>query len=262
MDENIIQSDSRNSSVEYGTIEAPLIDTPIMQYSIPDELILEDISVVADDGNVEISGSDEARAEMFGALGKYFAEVGNPENNADNPFFKSKYAPLSEVLNTIRPVMGKYGLALIQSPKVTSDGMGSVQTILTHESGTYMSFPSLTGKPAKADIQGMGAVITYLRRFSVNAIAGVAGEVDDDGNAAAGVNKKSPAKTAKKTTAKAKDPLKENLIAECAKYTQNDSTRRQRVIEALKQVEPKGDVNKITTEADIKKALDIVKNLE
>lgn len=240
----------------------PIIVGDNSNFEFVPEYFDENVDVISDEGYSEINGTDEARASMFSDLAKYYGEVTNPENNADNPFFKSKYAPLSEVLNTIRPVMGKYGLSIIQIPKTLEGGVGSVQTVLTHKDGAYISFPPLTGKPAKADIQGLGAVITYLRRFSLNAIAGVAGEVDDDGNTAAGVNKKSPAKTAKKTTAKAKDPLKENLIAECAKYTQNDSTRRQRVIEALKQVEPKGDVNKITTEADIKKALDIVKNLE
>lgn len=220
-------------------------------------LVTDNFNIISDDGNAEVYGDQESRVKMFTDLSKYYAEVTNPENNTDNSFFKSKYAPLSEVLNTVRPVMGKYGLAIIQIPKALEGGVGSVQTILTHKDGAYISFPSLSGKPAKPDIQGLGAVITYLRRFSLNSIAGVAGEVDDDGNTAAGVQKSGSSKSAKT----ADNPLKTELISECAKYVNNDAAKRKEVTNALKAVTPTGNVNNIKNDADLKKAIDIVKGL-
>lgn len=243
-------------------------DYDILECQYIDGFVDENVDVIQDDGLAEINGSEEARASMFESLAKYFAEVTNPENNADNPFFKSKYAPLSEVLNTIRPVMGKYGLSIIQIPKALDNGAGSVQTILTHKDGAYISFPSLNGKPAKADIQGLGAVITYLRRFSINAIAGVAGEVDDDGNLASGAKKTTTKKAPTKTTPKATvaptktETLKKELISACATYVNNDAKKRGQVTEALKAVVANGNINNITTESDIKKALNIIKELK
>lgn len=129
-----------------------------------------------------IGGTEDQKVKMFEALSKYYSEVQNPENTTTNTFFKAKYAPLNEVLNTIRPIMGKYGFACTQATGV-DNGDCFVSTLLTHSSGAYIYYPTLRGKPAKQDIQGVGATLTYLRRFTLNAVAGVAGEVDDDGNA-------------------------------------------------------------------------------
>jgi hypothetical protein len=139
--------------------------------------------VETDKTDIEIFGTDEQRIKLFTDLSKYFGEVENPENTVVNTFFKAKYAPLNEVLNAIRPVLSKYGLTIIQIP--TFDNTNClVNTLMTHKDGAWISFPALKNKPTKLDIQGMGSAITYLRRFSLNAIAGVMGEVDDDGNTA------------------------------------------------------------------------------
>lgn len=139
------------------------------------------LTINTDNTDIEIFGTDEQRRKMFTSLAKYFCEVENPENTIVNTFFKAKYSPLNEVLNAVRPVMGKYGLTVIQVPTFDNTNC-AVNTLLTHEDGAWMSFPALKNKPTKMDIQGMGSTITYLRRFSINAIAGVMGEVDDDGN--------------------------------------------------------------------------------
>jgi len=157
----------------------------------------EDYRIIkTEDTDIEIFGTDEQRQKMFTSLAKYFGEVENPENTTVNTFFKAKYSPLNEVLNAIRPVMAKYGLTIIQVP--TFDNTNClVNTLLTHEEGAWMSFPALKNKPTKMDIQGMGSTITYLRRFALNAIAGVMGEVDDDGNNATDGGSK-PNKSSKK----------------------------------------------------------------
>lgn len=234
-------------------------DTPEIPQGIEGLGELVPSMVVGDEGHVEIVGGAPERVKLFSALSAYFEEVVNPENVANNTFLKSKYAPLGEVLNTVRPVMGKHGLSLIQVPQVLDSGDVSVQTIITHSAGAYISFPSLKGKPTKQDIQGVGAVITYLRRFAVNAITGVAGEVDDDGNAASGnVKKTSGGAKAKKE----ENPLRSELITECSAYVQNDSKKRAEVTKALKAVVPSGNVNNITKDEDYKKAIEIVKGLK
>ncbi|MDD3123749.1 MAG: ERF family protein [Candidatus Izemoplasmatales bacterium] len=166
--------------------------------------------------DIEIFGTDEQRIKLFTDLSKYFGEVENPENTVVNTFFKAKYAPLNEVLNAIRPVLSKYGLTIIQIP--TFDNTNClVNTLMTHKDGAWISFPALKNKPTKLDIQGMGSAITYLRRFSLNAIAGVMGEVDDDGNTAADDSK--PTKPTKKGEEKEVNEAYDACVEYIAKAT-------------------------------------------
>ncbi len=123
-----------------------------------------------------------ANPELFAALALAQGEIENASKNSANPHFRSKYADLAEVLNTIRPVFAKHGLSLIQSPGFDGS-MVSVTTVLAHQSGGYMT-STASCVPAKADAQGIGSATTYLRRYGAAAVAGIAQE-DDDGNAAA-----------------------------------------------------------------------------
>lgn len=122
--------------------------------------------------------------ELATALAKAQGEMKNAGKNSDNPFFKSKYADLAEILNAVREPLSKYGLSISQ----LYDGMGApdktitVTTLLMHSSGQYIG--NTANYPvAKADIQGVGSAITYARRYSLAAILGLSQE-DDDGNAA------------------------------------------------------------------------------
>jgi hypothetical protein len=129
---------------------------------------------------------DHSNAALFAALALAQAEVENATKNAVNGGFskngKPSYADLAEVLNTVRPVFSRHGIAIIQSTGF-SDGLVSVTTALVHKEGGYVtSVASCT--PAKMDAQGVGAATTYLRRYSLAAATGVAQE-DDDGNSAA-----------------------------------------------------------------------------
>ena len=115
------------------------------------------------------------------ALSKFQSEVENPKNTADNPFYHSKYAPLQDVLNTVRPLLSKHGLSVIQSP--AGDGQSvSITTMLLHESGEWIEFEPLVLKAEKITPQGAGSAITYGRRYALSAVLGISSEDDDDGN--------------------------------------------------------------------------------
>jgi hypothetical protein len=125
---------------------------------------------------------DHATPDLFAALAVAQAEVENATKNAANPHFRSSYADLAEVLNTVRPVFAKAGIGIVQS--TSFDGsMVTVDTVLTHKSGGYITSRA-SCIPAKSDAQGVGSATTYLRRYSLAAMAGVAQE-DDDGNSSA-----------------------------------------------------------------------------
>ena len=99
--------------------------------------------------------------------------------SSDNPFFNSKYADLSEVLRCIKGVIPSKNLSFMQMPSFES-GVVSVETIVMHSTGEWIS--STSSSPiSKSNPQGVGDAITYLRRYSLAAIFGLA-QKDDDGN--------------------------------------------------------------------------------
>lgn len=129
-------------------------------------------------GGIDMSHATPA---LFAALAKAQAEVENADKNSNNPHFRTKYADLAEVLNTVRPLYASHGLSMLQSTGF--DGrLVHVTTVLAHAEGGYIS-STASCVPAKTDAQGIGAATTYLRRYGLSAMTGVAQE-DDDGNAA------------------------------------------------------------------------------
>ena len=126
--------------------------------------------------------TDKSTPELFAALAKAQGEVENATKGSVNPHFRSKYADLAAVLNTIRPLFAKHGLSFLQS--TAFDGaMVHVHSVLAHSSGGLVSSVA-SCVPAKTDAQGVGAATTYLRRYSAAAMGGIAQE-DDDGQSAA-----------------------------------------------------------------------------
>lgn len=143
--------------------------------------------------------SDDIK-DLAVALSKAQGEISNPEKNAENPYYSkpgkaAKYADLAEVLNVVRPVFSKNGLSFVQCPSI-HETSASVETMLLHESGQWISEVISSPIPPRKDkdtgmvlpvtAQSIGSVITYLRRYSLAAFAGVAQE-DDDGNAGIGI---------------------------------------------------------------------------
>lgn len=132
-----------------------------------------------------------ATPDLFAALALAQGEVENASKSSSNPHFRSKYADLAEVLNTVRPVFAKNGLSIAQS--TAFDGsLVSVSTLIAHKSGGLI-VSEASCVPGKTDAQGIGAATTYLRRYSLAAMAGIAQE-DDDGNTAAHNGKPQPVK--------------------------------------------------------------------
>jgi hypothetical protein len=113
------------------------------------------------------------------ALCKFQGAVETIRKNEVNPFFKSKYASLADILNVIRQPLADNGLSFVQFPK----GKYGLETMLMHTSGEWLS-ESYEMEPSKHDPQGAGSVITYQRRYALGAILGLNIDVDDDANGA------------------------------------------------------------------------------
>ncbi len=127
--------------------------------------------------------------------------------DSKNPFFNSKYASLSHILETIQIPLAESGLSFSQLP----DG-DNLTTILMHaESGEYIiasysirAVPDYykekdkTGNVVfRGDLyyspQSIGSAITYARRYAIGAILGLNIDEDDDGNQASKPETKVPA---------------------------------------------------------------------
>jgi hypothetical protein len=92
-----------------------------------------------------------------------------------------RYAPLDTILAAVRGPLSSNGLAVTQ----LLDGPELV-TVLLHESGATLTARSLLPHNDGDTIQQLGSAITYLRRYALQAMLGIASEEDDDGNAAVG----------------------------------------------------------------------------
>jgi hypothetical protein len=125
--------------------------------------------------------------EIGAALAKAQAEIENAAKNAKNAHFNNSYADLGQILNTVRPALAKHGIGVTQSPD-HADGVVTVDTLLIHSSGQWLRGTS-SAVVAKRDPQAIGSATTYLRRYSLAAMCGIAQE-DDDGNSARGGGEK------------------------------------------------------------------------
>lgn len=141
----------------------------------------------------------ESIVEISKAMAKFHEEVKQPMKDADNPFFKSRYVPLENVVEAITTTASKNGLSFVQWALNDESGRVGVATMLIHESGEWIEFDPVHMKADKETAQGAGALISYLKRYSLSAVFGITSDKDDDANEASGNNSK-PQQAPKKAT--------------------------------------------------------------
>jgi hypothetical protein len=120
-----------------------------------------------------------AQAELPCALGK----------DADGQIGQRsyRYLTLDKLIEATKPILQKHGLTMIQWPGLKERGEdGAMPTLLTelrHVSGetTMHTMPLYLSEKT---MQGLGAAITYARRYAWQSVLGIAAEEDTDGPAA------------------------------------------------------------------------------
>jgi hypothetical protein len=152
--------------------------------------------------------------ELVSALSKAQGEINPAIKDSKNPFFKSNYADLSSVWNVCKEVLPKNGLAVIQTTDVNAEGKCILITTLAHSSGQWMRscLPILN---EKGNAQGLGAAITYTRRYGLSAIVGVTCDEDDDGNAACIPANEKKSEPKEETISEKQLKVLENLFTQC-----------------------------------------------
>lgn len=115
---------------------------------------------------------------VIAALIKAKQEFKPLKKTAENPFYKSKYSTLSDVIESTDEALAKNGLTIAQVSRM-ENGVMLLETILAHTSGQYIAgeYPVVSKDPQ--DAQKIGASCSYARRYALQAILGCTAEDDD-----------------------------------------------------------------------------------
>ena len=125
--------------------------------------------------------SSELINELASALCAAQSQMGGAVKDSANPFFKSSYADLTSVIKAIKQPFADNGLSYTQFPVTDENGMG-VCTRLMHVSGQWLEDQFILPM-VKRDPQAGASSLTYARRISLSAIAGIP-TADDDAESA------------------------------------------------------------------------------
>lgn len=89
--------------------------------------------------------------------------------------YEYSYAPLDVILAAVRPILGRHGIAIMQSISAES-----ITTSLIHTSGQHLTSDAAPVRPQMEGAQAFGGAVTYAKRYSLCAMLGIAPEDDTD----------------------------------------------------------------------------------
>jgi len=124
---------------------------------------------------------------VLAKLMKAKQKIGTVKKDSKNPFHKSNYASLNAYIDASEEHLIENGLILVQAGNGSFSEPMIVATLIHPESGQWLKsyLPILN---PKLDSQGLGAAVTYMRRYSIATLLGLVSE-DDDGETASGRGK-------------------------------------------------------------------------
>ena len=162
----------------------------------------------------------EQISNIAAALLKAQRDIGHVLKAADNPYYKSHYADLTAVIDSVKDPLNKNGIAFLQAVDSDNEGKPVIDTILLHESGQYLSTitPVFCKKPD--DPQAFGSGVTYSKRYALQAILGLPTEDDDAEKATArGNEQRKPAAYTPPVTTPATTPVTNKEAIKAANKT-------------------------------------------
>lgn len=128
--------------------------------------------------------------QWVAAMAKAQRKIQNPERNRKvtvrtkaGATYEFAYATLDAILDHARPILAENEIVVLGGTR-SGQGWVEVSTMLAHSSGEWME--NSIRVAVAAGIQELGGQITYLRRYTLCSLLGIAAEEDDDANAAAG----------------------------------------------------------------------------
>jgi hypothetical protein len=179
--------------------------------------------------------------KIAGALLHAQKNMGAASKDSKNPFFKSKYADLNEIIDACVPVLNEAGIMVMQSPTtlVLPDGSSKpvIRTCLLHESGEFISSDTDVVCSKQNDPQAYGSAISYARRYGLQAMVTLKAE-DDDSERAMGRGEVKPAYKKPEPKQEVKPAVKEEPIIEETKESKEVEKVPESPVEVVKE-EPK-----------------------
>lgn len=139
--------------------------------------------------------------KLLPSLINFHKKLDSIEKSSANPFFKSNYSSIDTILEHIKPILAEEGLCLYQAIIDGDEGNLSIKTILFHESGEFLESDSVPFPVDKRNIQSTMSSISYIRRYTINAICNLAFKDEDkDGNDIEGTKPHDEAVKSEQTT--------------------------------------------------------------
>lgn len=126
----------------------------------------------------------ESISNLLKSLSSFQGELENVEKAKAGHGYK--YATLGNCIDAAKPALKANGLSVIQLMGSNEKGETTMETVLGHSSGEFISslcvmpIAKLQGGGGSNPAQIMGASITYMRRYQYAAIIGLAQD-DTDG---------------------------------------------------------------------------------
>ena len=121
--------------------------------------------------------------DLLASLFNAKKEIGAIAKDSTNPFFKSQYFDINQLLEHVEPVLAAHNLLVLQPIEDNK-----VKTIIFHvESGAELN--SEIELPNLQDPQKLGSAITYYRRYTLQSLLSLRAEDDDANKATKAVNK-------------------------------------------------------------------------
>lgn len=125
--------------------------------------------------------------ELAAALVKAQGQFPGVVRTGRNPHLKSEYATLDDIIASVRSPLAENGLCILQ-PLESGEGKITIRTVLLHQSGQSIESVVEVSTPGTSAgrnaIQELGAAITYMKRYSLAAMLGIAADTDGDGEGA------------------------------------------------------------------------------
>jgi hypothetical protein len=157
--------------------------------------------------------------ELIAALCKAQAKFKPALKDADNPFFKSKYADLNAVWDACKEGLHENGLFVSQQLNTLQDKTW-LRTRVYHSSGGYIESNVLVVVTKLNDPQSFGSATTYFRRYALAAILGIVTD-DDDAEGAMSRSNTNAQPTASNAPTKVTDA---KVVAQALKVVENTNT--------------------------------------
>lgn len=146
--------------------------------------------------------------ELAAALAKAQSEMTSA--NKDSKAHAYKYADLGSVIDAVKPALNKNGISFAQLIEESDPNTVRVTTLLIHSSGQYLGSTGSTGIPEMRgcnDAQRAGAAQSYLKRYQLQALAGLPTEDNDASSEGFAKTEKKAFNHSANTTTEAKEAV-------------------------------------------------------